>query len=468
MVGTRRRALLRAATAGATALGLAAVVGVGSASATTLSATALRAALDRAAATAPSPALITAAASFDAAATVPTPKLAPLGIPSGETTEPIAVAASPNGKTLYVADDQTGLFAINLKAPGSPWTAITQAGAPLSAIFGLAVSPDGRHLYITGSASGGGFAVLVADVGGSGATNNTVVSQIGNTTTLGGEPTGLALASNGKTLYVGAIGLTGSVPQGSVSTIRLSSPTAGTVIANDQSTKLVYDTGLALSPNGKELYAANLLGPGASMRAGSTGISDVSWLPELDGAFGVAVSPDGKTLYASVSNIIEIEQGTGTGGSELDTYAISGNGLGATLQQADIASGPGVLTGVELSPNGTEGYADWFSATEGTEGAGTNVYDSTVDKFAIPAAASKVMITGTAKVGSNVMAKVTGAAGSADAYAWYANGKAIKGASKSKLTLTSAVRGKTLTVKVTATAVGYSRAMLSSKGIKVS
>lgn len=73
-------------------------------------------------------------------------------------------------------------------------------------------------------------------------------------------------------------------------------------------------------------------------------------------------------------------------------------------------------------------------------------------------------ITGTVAVGSKLSAK-PGAwtSGTSYSYQWYASGAAIRGATASTLTLTTAQRAKTITVKVTGKKSGYTSASKTSK-----
>lgn len=73
-------------------------------------------------------------------------------------------------------------------------------------------------------------------------------------------------------------------------------------------------------------------------------------------------------------------------------------------------------------------------------------------------------ISGTAVVGRSLTAK-PGAwtSGTRFAYQWYADGKAIRGATKDRFTVTSAQRGRVLTVKVTGKKSGYATVVRTSK-----
>ena len=78
--------------------------------------------------------------------------------------------------------------------------------------------------------------------------------------------------------------------------------------------------------------------------------------------------------------------------------------------------------------------------------------------------AGQPMISGTAKLGKTLKVKPgTWTPGAALSYQWFANGKAIKKATTAKLTLTKAVKGKKITVKVTGTKTGYLPVIRMSK-----
>jgi 5-hydroxyisourate hydrolase-like protein (transthyretin family) len=77
-------------------------------------------------------------------------------------------------------------------------------------------------------------------------------------------------------------------------------------------------------------------------------------------------------------------------------------------------------------------------------------------------------ISGKAKVGKKLTAKA-GTWGPSPvklAYKWYANGKAIKGATKSSYKIAKSVKGKKITVKVTGSKAGYATVTKASKATK--
>ncbi|KQW47444.1 hypothetical protein ASC77_13355 [Nocardioides sp. Root1257] len=100
-----------------------------------------------------------------------------------------------------------------------------------------------------------------------------------------------------------------------------------------------------------------------------------------------------------------------------------------------------------------------FAAATATSAASARVAAGTITATRAPA------ITGTAKVGKTLT--VSGGTWSAPGvrltYQWFVGAKAVKGATKSKLKLSRALKGKKVFVKVTATAAGYQATTVKTK-----
>lgn len=81
----------------------------------------------------------------------------------------------------------------------------------------------------------------------------------------------------------------------------------------------------------------------------------------------------------------------------------------------------------------------------------------------------KVSITGKKRVGARLTAKTSGwgPKGTKLSYRWFANGKAIKGATKKRLTLKKSQRGKRVTVRVTGKQKGFVSAKRTSKAVRI-
>jgi YVTN family beta-propeller protein len=151
-------------------------------------------------------------------------------------------------------------------------------------------SPDGRYVYVADSQGG---TISVIDV-----STDTVVDTL---SAGGARPTGLAFTPNGKELvisYFGASGASGTVRVMTVSTGALSDPIP-VGIGPER---------LALSPNGKTAYVVNL-GSGSVTVIDLTAKEVVTTIEGLGNTpFNLLVSQNGQRLYVGVvrSNYVAV------------------------------------------------------------------------------------------------------------------------------------------------------------------
>lgn len=122
---------------------------------------------------------------------------------------------------------------------------------------------------------------------------------------------------------------------------------------------------------------------------------------------------------------------------------------------------PASLVGRKLTVTVTAGLSGW------TSGAATSA-PVTVAKGDAPRATKLPGISGTVKVGKTLKASAGtwSPAATSYGYQWYANGKAISGATKSSLVLKAAQKGKKITVKVIAHRTGHKDGSALSKATK--
>jgi DNA-binding beta-propeller fold protein YncE len=124
--------------------------------------------------------------------------LAPAKVAAG--TAPIAVAISPDGHSAYVANftggEVNGSVSQYDVGAGGLLSAKAPATVPVAPKpVGIAVSPDGRSVYVTGGEVNG--RVSQYDVGASGALSVKAPAQV----PAGAEPVGIALTPDGRSLY---------------------------------------------------------------------------------------------------------------------------------------------------------------------------------------------------------------------------------------------------------------------------
>jgi 6-phosphogluconolactonase (cycloisomerase 2 family) len=397
---------------------------------------------------------------------VPTVKFKSVPVPKATLGLPYTAVVSPNGKTLYVTDLFTGVLAINLAHPSAAPTQITIGGNPFEDPIGLALSPNGRTLYVSGYGAGTSSGVYVADVSGSSSDpdNDTFVSQIKDPSAVLNFAAALAVSRNGKLLYIGnddeATGHVGDDPE--IAVANLTNVRTGTIVQNEYVKGAGVTTELNWSPNGKLLYAANFVGDAVVLKISGEVVTVDKHLPQANQIYSLAVSPDGRTLYGDlVSSSATGEAGDGVpGSSEFQTFALRKNGVSPSLRRNQLIALQHADTGLAISPNGKTLYAvAFYQKVPGEEDSDVG----SLFRFAIPAAATKVKISGHNGVGSKLTAKVKHATGASLSFQWYANGKKIKHADKSSLTVIHALAGKRISVKVTAGAAGYHPATVTAK-----
>lgn len=235
----------------------------------------------------------------------------PNPVPTG--VNPVAAMLSPDTEFLYVANtgsDTVTAFGIG---PGGELTPIPQAGSALNPIStegtaprGIAVAPDGRFLYVANSGSNN---VTAYSIGATGlltlvpptASNPNPVSTDGTT------PRGIAVARGGRFLYVANSG-SNNVTAFSIGGTGLLTPVPSTGPSpNPVSVAGTAPNDIIISSNGQFLYTANGGGNVSAFAIVGSGLlslmpaSGNSLNPTAAGTApaGVTISPDGKFLYVA-------------------------------------------------------------------------------------------------------------------------------------------------------------------------
>jgi DNA-binding beta-propeller fold protein YncE len=326
-----------------------------------------------------------------------------------------SVAVSPDGKSVYVASGADGGTVVRLNRDTTTG-AITQpagsagcvsatgagpcaSGRGIDSAFGVAVSPDGKSVYVAAGgspSSGGSVARFNRNTTGGAITQPSgalgCVSETGAGTCADGHGLDTAIAvavsPDGKSVYVasgGSQSTLGSVARFKRNTtggaINQPAGTAGCIsetgsgpCANGHG--LVGPNSVALSPDGKSVYVTSG-GKDAVVRLNRNTTTGAITQPAttagcvsetgsgicadgngLDGAHSVAVSPDGKSVYvASLSSHAvahldrnttgAITQPSGTAGC-VSQGGAEGCANGHALVEAQ---------GVAVSPDGKSVYA---------------------------------------------------------------------------------------------------------------
>ncbi len=198
---------------------------------------------------------------------------------------PLAMVADRDARTLYVAEYTADSIAVVDPAKGIVARRIALPEAP----GGLALSPDGKTLYVTNAAPAG----LVRFI-------NTATGEEQAAVSVGHTPMAVALHPDGSALYVGN---------------RFNNDISVVDVATRQESARIpavrEPVALALTPDGALLFVANLLPDGpadgaytaATVSIIATASNSVAAMVPLPngstGVRGICVSPDGRYAYAT-------------------------------------------------------------------------------------------------------------------------------------------------------------------------
>jgi DNA-binding beta-propeller fold protein YncE len=270
---------------------------------------------------------------------------------SGKT--PNGIAISPDGRSVYVADDYLfgGVSEYDV-GPGG----LLSAKTPKTVVAGknpesIAISPDGTSVYVTNHQ---GESISQYDVGPGGVLSAKAPEAV---PTPGSVPAGIALSPDGRNAYVADA--KGFVLQFSVGAGGALSPLSPAKVAAGTA-----PIALAVSPEGKSVYVANFTGGEGNgsisqFDVGAGGLLSPKTPATVESApkpVGVAVSPDGRSVYV-------------TGGEVNGSVSQYDAGPGGALSPKVLARVPAGQepVGVALSPDGRSlytadlhGYLDQF------------------------------------------------------------------------------------------------------------
>ena len=228
--------------------------------------------------------------------------------------QPVSVAVSPDGKSVYTAN-----FAGIPRVPGTVSQYDVGAGGALTlkmpatvaagvGTTDVAVSPDGKSVYVTNESD----ALFQYDVGPTGA----LTPKTPPTVSGAGGGFELVVSPNGEQVYVSVLNL-GVVPL---------DVGAGGLLTAGQAPVFVQDSaGIAISPDGKSLYVTETTpaqGAVAQFDVGADGAlspKTPATVPTGTGdsaPIGIAVAPDGKSVYVANSSEDSVSQySVGAGGA---------------------------------------------------------------------------------------------------------------------------------------------------------
>ena len=244
-----------------------------------------------------------------------------------------AIVAAPSGRWLYVANGAAGISVIDAgTAVVKDVILVSAGGGSTLNPNGLAISPDGRRLFVSDNQDGG--AVAVVDI----ATKTTLASYARGT---GWMPLGVAVHPDGRRAYFAFADTTSSgLDEVRVFDTVALAPTAPPIAVGAR------PTAVAVTPDGAKVYVSNYLGNSVSVIDAATNTVTTSVAVGLAPA-GIAVSPDGTQVYV-------VNQG-------LNSVDVINVALDSVIDSLSVGNGP---ESIAISSDGQRAYVT--NATDNT------------------------------------------------------------------------------------------------------
>ena len=295
--------------------------------------------------------------------------LSSLGAAHIGTAGRISLAVSPDGASLYVADDspfdrQIDEFTIGAGGVLTPKSPAFVNAPALTTPDAVAVSPDGTGLFVAARSLGG--SLLRYPIGAGGVLVGTPSAEVAtdplSATT---APSAIVITPNGQNVYVTgpeqSAGNDSVVSEFSVGAGGSVTPLAPLTVSTGSQ---AYAEGLALTPDGQHLYLGVKIASSTApagvfvFNVGAGGLLTLD--PAPPALFGLTldaltVSPDGSSLYAA-----DVASGV---------YALSTGQGGNLAPKTPFAAAIGPAYQVAVTPDQAPVAA--FSATPGVPGAPT-------------------------------------------------------------------------------------------------
>jgi YVTN family beta-propeller protein len=309
---------------------------------------------------------------------------------------PQGLAISPDGRHLFVSENRDGGAVAVIDIGAKTTVASFALGAGFMPL-GITVHPDGQRAYFAfaDTTASGGDVVRVFDV--------VTMTPTGTGIPVGARPTGLGVTPDGAKLYVSNNG------GNSVSVIETVTNTVMTTVGVG-----LAPAGLAMSPDQSQVYVVNNGSSNVSVinvaLDNFVGTVNVGASPE-----GIAITPDGQRAYvtSAASNTV-----TEIGGTFTLTVAKIGTGIG-TVRSVPLGIVCGATCQARFSLNtlvtltATAGSESVFIGWGGDCPSGSVTMDAnksctaTFNAVSAPAAPSSGCFIATAAYGSALASEVT-------------------------------------------------------------
>jgi 6-phosphogluconolactonase (cycloisomerase 2 family) len=280
------------------------------------------------------------------------PLLVVAGVAAVALESSVAVgAAAPPHEVVFVTNSN---HTIGIYSTGSSGKLVSHGTATIGASgvpYGMAVAPNGRSLYV-GVYAGGAGSIYAYSIGAGG-----TLRQIGSISRA--APVALAVSRDGKYLY--AISETaGSLSSFAIGHGGMPSNTPAVTVKTGQAPDAI-----AVAPNGRYVYVADQFGSGSGGGAisqytvGSGGRLTPDHTPAVASGNqpdGIVISPSGRYVY--VSNF--------TGSAGVSQYTVGHTGM-LSLDKVPAVKAGLTPHGIAISPNGRAVYVATENQTPGSK-----------------------------------------------------------------------------------------------------
>jgi YVTN family beta-propeller protein len=196
---------------------------------------------------------------------------------------PATMQITPNGKTLYVGDSDSGTVTPINTATNTAGTPIKTGPAPFA--VAMAATPDSRTVYVVNEDPG-----TVTPI-------NTATNTAGKNIKVGVTPGAIVVTPDGKTAYVLNLAQ-GDPGKGTVTPIDTATNTTGKPIKGAGTFPDAFNL-MVITPNGKTLYAVGLTAVTPISTATNTAGKPIRVAPPHGSNFAVVIAPDGRTVYVA-------------------------------------------------------------------------------------------------------------------------------------------------------------------------
>ncbi|HET9721268.1 MAG TPA: PKD domain-containing protein [Solirubrobacteraceae bacterium] len=266
------------------------------------------------------------------------------------------LAATPNGKYLYATNNGDGTISQYSIGSGGTLSPLFPATVPTGTTpQQVAVSPDGKNVYVAnGGGSVGAGSVTVYGVGSGGTLTllSTVTTDLSTIT-----PEGLAISPDGSSVYVSGEGASSATN----AIVEFNRSSDGSLTPKSSASVPTVTSGtidLVITPDGQYVYAT---GANSSViqeyTVGSGGeLTPASGPPVPEGSsnYQLTISPNGKNLYAA---------NCGTTTNSIYQYSIGSGGALSPLSPPAVNSGGTCPELQWMTANGAYLYAPDFNST---------------------------------------------------------------------------------------------------------